>query len=73
VAHGPWSEVHNIFSDLVAHYMELYHLVTEYNDERLKKNIREDQLRLGKSVIAIHDDMNKLGQVLSDVNAIVKQ
>jgi len=72
VANGPWSEVHNIFSDLVAHYMELYHLVTEYDDERLKKNIREDQLRFSKSVIAIHEDMNRLGSVLSDVNSIVR-
>jgi hypothetical protein len=70
---GPWSEVQDIFKDLVNNYMDLLKLVNASNDDRLRKNIREDQISFGKPVVAIHDDMNKLNQALADLSTIIKQ
>lgn len=70
---GPWSEVQDIFKDLISNYMDLLKLVNASNDDRLKKNIREDQISFGKPVVAIYSDMDKLNRVLADVNTIIKQ
>ncbi|HEY9870986.1 MAG TPA: hypothetical protein V6D08_17605, partial [Candidatus Obscuribacterales bacterium] len=70
---GPWSEVQDIFKDLISNYMDLLKLVNASNDDRLKKNIREDQITFGKPVVAIYSDMDKLNRVLADVNTIIKQ
>ncbi len=70
---GPWGEVQSIFNDMVSNYMELLKLVNESSDDRLKKDIREDQMEFGKPTIAIHDDMSKLTKVLADVKSVIQQ
>ena len=70
---GPWSVMQDIFKDMVSNYMELLKYVNESSDERLKKDIREDQLEFGKPTLTIHDDMSKLTNVLADVKSVIQQ
>jgi hypothetical protein len=69
---GPWEDSKKLFIDCRTKYLSLYNAVNNTSDERLKKNIREDQVALGQPVMDIYADMAKLRDALSDLNKLVQ-
>lgn len=68
---GPWENAKEIFVDCRTKYLALYNAVNTTNNERLKKNIREDQVTLGQPVMAIYADMAKLRDALADIDKLL--
>lgn len=69
---APWQVLQDTFKDAIKQYTDLLKMVNETTDDRLKKDIREDELNYGKPVVAIYDDMDKMRHALSDINQILK-
>jgi hypothetical protein len=69
---GPWEDTKKLFIDCRSKYLALYTAVNNTNDERLKKNIREDQVSLGQPVMDIYADMAKLRDALNDLSKLAE-
>ncbi len=68
---GPWDAVKKSFIDSRNQYLSLLKLVNASNDKQLQKSIREDEVSLGASVVAIYDSMGRLRTEVDDMKKSV--
>lgn len=69
---GPWDQTKKLFLDCRQNYISLLNLVNNTSDDRLSKNIREDQVTFGQPLMAIYGDMAKMRDSLNDIKKMVQ-
>ncbi|MBX9718478.1 MAG: hypothetical protein K2X36_06500, partial [Microbacteriaceae bacterium] len=69
---GPWEATKKLFVDSRNDYLALYNLVNNTTDERLAKNIRDDQTTFGQPIMGIYEDMAKMRDALDDIKKILQ-
>ncbi len=69
---GPWDQTKKLFLDCRQNYLSLLNLVNNTTDDRLSKNIREDQITFGQPLMAIYGDMAKMRDSLNDIKKMIQ-
>ncbi len=68
-----WVEIQDLSKDMASRYINLLNLIENTSDDRLKMNIRADQLTFGEPMAAVYQDVDKIATLLKQLNQSLKQ